>query len=272
MQTPRRPPALLAVSTLSALAALSFPAAAYQPLITDDTGTQGTGGNQIEISYNQDREESSGLHKRTRTLPFVFTRGLTDSLDVFVQANRTRIRSDDPADPSFPSTSGAGNASIGAKWRFYENETSKTSIAIKPELVLPVGSGKENRGMGTGRTSLGLTAILTQEMPFGAIHANIGAGRDRFRDTTVNPDATTTHVSVAPVWDVTEQWKLALDVGTDRERAGGTTTRTSTVELGTVYSANKDLDFALGFIRSKDNASPETTLRGVTAGVTWRFK
>lgn len=251
------------------LFAFSAPAAfAFQPLITDDTGTQGTGGNQIEFAVNEDRESSAGDTTKTRTLPLVYTRGLSDTLDVYIAASRLRIRSTVPGTDA----SGSGNPALGAKWRFYENEDSKTSLGLKPEIRLPVSAAKEATGLGTGRTSYGLTLILTQEVPFGAVHANLATGRNRFRDTAANPDASTTHASIAPVWDVSETWKLALDVGSDTETAGGNKTRSNFTEIGAIFSPSKDLDFALGVVRRTDNANPSTTTNSATLGVTWRFK
>ena len=257
------------INTIAAslvLAAFSPAALAFQPLITDDTGTQGTGGNQIEFSINRDRAGSAGVTQTTSTLPLVYTRGLTETLDVFVQANHTRIAG------SGADASGSGNPSFGAKWRFYENEGSKTSLGLKPEIRLPVSAEKETARLGTGKTSSGLTLILSQEVPFGALHANLAAGRNRFRDPAVNPDASTTRASLAPVWDVGEEWKLALDVGTETESAGGNKTRSNFSEIGAIFSPNKDLDFALGLVRRGDNANPRTTTNSATLGVTWRFK
>jgi hypothetical protein len=42
------------------------------------------------------------------------------------------------------------------------------------------------------------------------------------------------------------------------------------IELGTIYSPSKDLDFALGIIRNIIDGDVRTTQ--VTAGVTWRFR
>ncbi|MGE5387127.1 MAG: transporter, partial [Betaproteobacteria bacterium] len=186
---------------------------AFQPLITDDTGTQGSGGNQIEFSLNHDRTTTGVEIARTATFPLVFTHGLTDTLDLFVGASHVRVR---PA-PSRSATSGGGNPALGLKWRFYENTASQTSLALKPEFALPVSRSGEDAGRGTGRLSYGLTLILTQELPSGAIHANLGSDRSRYRDTTVNPNASVLRASLAPVWDVAEHWKLALDLGVQRE-------------------------------------------------------
>jgi hypothetical protein len=265
LKSPRR------LSTLFApilVAGFSLQALAFQPLITDDTGTQGTGGNQLEFSFNEDRAKAAGDTLRVQELPVVYTRGLTESIDVFAGIGYTRIR---PSVPGFDS-SGYGNPALGAKWRFYEDEEQGTSLAIKPEIIFPVSDRREDFGLGTGKLSGNLTLILTQQVPFGAVHANLGIGRDRFSDTLNNSDSTTFRASMAPVWDVNEQWKLALDLGTESTRDGGNTLRSNFVELGAIYSPDKDLDFALGVVRRSDNDSPHTTTNTVTAGITWRFQ
>ncbi len=253
---------------LVTFAGFSASVSAFQPLVTDDTGTQGSGGNQLELSLNEDRAKVAGNVERLRTVPVVYTRGLTETLDVFAGLSYARIR----ASTSAGDASGGGNPSFGAKWRFYENEQSKTGFALKPEILLPVSAGREAAGLGRGRTSANLTLILTQEVPFGAIHANAGVGRDRYGDSLNNPDTTTTRASIAPVWDVTDQWKLALDLGTESARAAGVRARSNFVELGAIYSPSEDLDFALGFLRSSDNDSPSATKHTATAGITWRFR
>ena len=241
---------------------------AFQPLITDDTGTQGTGGNQLEFSVNRDRAETAGVTVTERVLPFTYSRGLSDTLDVFVSANHTRISANVPG----ADASGSGNPSVGVKWRFYENEASKTSLGIKPELRLPVSESNEAKGLGTGRSSYGVTLLFTQEVPFGAVHANLVVGRDRYRDSLTNPDATTTRLSVTPAWDVVEHWKLAVDLGTETEKAGGNEIRANYFELGAIFSPNKDLDFAFGMVRRRANDTPGITIYSLTTGVTWRFK
>lgn len=255
-------------AALLTLAGFSLSALAFQPLITDDTGTQGTGGNQLEFSFNEDREKAAGDTVRVQELPVVYTRGLTDTIDVFAGMGYARIRTSVTGLDS----SGYGNPAIGAKWRFYENEEQGTSFAIKPEIIFPVSARREEAGLGTGRISGNLTLILTQQVPFGAVHANLGIGRDRFSDTLNNSKSTTFRASMAPVWDVIEQWKLALDLGTESTRDSGRTLRSNFVELGAIYSPDKDLDFALGILRRSDNDSPHMTTHSVRAGITWRFQ
>ena len=260
---------LAAKAAILALAGLPVPASAHQPLITDDTGTQGGAVNQLEVSFGEDSAKTAaGNTKRSRALPVVFTRGLTNTLDVYAGLSYANVRSGVPG----VDASGESNPSFGAKWRFYQNERSSTSFALKPEVLVPLSARGEAAGLGRGRTSGGLTFIVTQEVPFGVIHLNAGVSRDRYRNVSNNPDATTTLASIAPVWDITRQWKLALDLGTEFAGAGGAGLRSNFLLLGAIFSPAKDLDFALGIRRVSDNGSPVTVTRAAITGVTWRFQ
>ena len=247
----------------AAFAAFSTSSSALQPLITDDTGTQGEGGNQLEVSYGRDRIRAGGETARVHSVPVVYTYGLTETVDVYAGIAYQRIRV--PGDDA----SGFSNTVVGAKWRFFENEDSGTSLAIKPEIAVPVSKQREEDGLGTGKTSGALTFILSQDVPFGSVHFNAGVGRDRFR--TSDDNATNKHLSVAPVWDISEQWKLAADFGVDWSRSGGDTVRAKYAEIGAIYSPSKDLDLAVGFIRTTDDESPKARTNTWTAGLTWRF-
>jgi hypothetical protein len=240
---------------------------AFQPLITDDTGTQGQGANQLEFSFSDDRVEQAGVVYSARALPLTYTRGLSETLDISLGVNHTRLNSDALGAQS---VSGSGNPSVGLKWRFHENEASKTSLAVKAELGLPVSREREALGLGNGRGYFTLTAILMQETSFGAILVNLASGQVRYSDTVANPDVNLVRASLAPVWQVNDQWKLALDMGSTRESAAGKQTDTRFIEIGAVYSPSKDVDIAFGFISRTDEDS--TSNHGIMGGITWRFR
>ena len=250
--------------TIAALASM-FAASgtlAFQPLVTDDTGTQGAGGNQLEAALTRTTVDVPTGTAKAGDVAVVYTRGLTDALDVFLELGRQRI------DDTVTTESGPTNPTVGAKWRFYENER-KTSLALKPQLHAAVSAENEAKGMGTGKASYDLALILTQEMPWGAVHANLSAGRERYRDPT--DDTSTRAFSVAPVWNLDAHWKLAVDLGVSRSTNQGTSEQSRFGELGAIYSPNADLDVALGFIREKNRDSGDVA-KTATAGVTWRFK
>jgi hypothetical protein len=239
------------------------PALALQPLVTDDAGTQGRGGNQIEFSLDLERarEEEDSTH--TRAIVFTYTRGITDSVDAFFEASNVRVRSD-----PLPPTSGNGNPVIGAKWRFLEAGT--TSLAFKPEVLLPVSRARETRGLGNGRISAALTLVASHEVGLGEMHANVGVARDRF-DEPATPAGTTRLASVAAVWNVAARWKLALDLGYEAEKAGGIKTTSRFAGLGVIHLPVESIELALGVFRSTDTAQPRARTKSATVGVTWSF-
>jgi hypothetical protein len=241
------------------------PARAAQPLITDDTGTQGKGGQQIEVSQTQERMRQGIDRGRSRATGLTYTLGLNDQADVFFSGAYQGLRL-----ANVSPDSGWGNPVLGVKWRLWEHEVSKTSLALKPELVLPVSAAAEALGQGAGKVSYALSAIVTREMPFGALHVNAAFSRDRMRNSLETEQAM--RYSVAPVWDLSASWKLALDVGVQTTRSGtGIRVRSRFAEVGAIYSPDKNQDWALGLIRSSDNDSPESTRRTLTGGWTLRF-
>lgn len=250
---------LTSLRALCVAALLPAQALAYHPLITDDTGTQGLGGNQLELGFDYARSTSEGTVDIGRGVPFTYTRGLTDRLDAF--AGVSRITSPN---------AGWSNVGIGAKWRFYEDEASMTSLAIKPEIVLPVSASDEADGLGNGKTSYGLTLILTRGVPFGELHMNLAAERNTYADDTITDRRSRYRASIAPVWAVAEDWKLALDLGVQTNPDRTEKARMGYAELGVIYSPSKDLDLSLGIIRDLMDGEVRTT--SATLGVTWRFQ
>jgi len=250
------------------MALLPAAASAFQPLVTDDTGTQGAGANQIEAAYNRTVDRVSGTREVTQAAPLVFTRGVTDALDLHAGAGYQRIAAAAPA----AEERGWSNTAVGAKFRFYKDEVRKLSFALKPEVRFPVSKDKEARRLGTARNSYGAGFLLTQETDFGAVHANLAAERVSYADDALNAAERRVlyRLSVAPVWDVAQDWKLALDAGLVTNPDRSATARMGYVELGAIHSPGKDLFLAVGMVRKLMDGSPHTTQ--TTVGLSWRFR
>lgn len=250
-------------TVIAALALAATPAIAFQPLITDDTGTQGAGGNQLEASFSRVKVTGGDVSK---AMPIAYTRGITDALDVFVEKARVK---EEPANAL--GESGWSNTIIGGKWRFFENDGG-TSLALKPSVALPVGAADEARGLGSGKTSYEASLIVTQELGWGALHANLTGGNEKFRDPAADIDYWA--LSAAPVVNIGEQWKVALDLGAGREEdTAGAATKLRFAEIGVIFAPNEDLEFAAGVIRTRgENDLATAYATEATAGVTWRFK
>lgn len=238
-------------------------ALAYQPLVTDDTGTQGVGGNQLELSYAHARsDENSGTSTTSRSLPFVYTRGITDNLDLYAGISYLRFDT-----TGAPRQSGLGNPVVGAKWRFYEQQDG-WSIGFKPEIQLPVSADAAAKGLGLNKTSYSGLFIFTRETGFGEFHVNAAYAH-------VNDDsgAIRKHqyrLSAAPVWKVAEKCKVALDLGVLTNPEIWESAWMQYALLGVVYSPADNLDFAIGY-QKFFNDGPDTNWQA-TAGLTWRFR
>jgi len=256
-------------SALALLLVASGSSFGAMPLITDDTGTQGSGGNQLEVAYGEDKSKdpSTGLTDKALMPSLTYTRGVTDTIDVFLGIGWVENKYGDVANPNFPETSGSSNPSLGAKWRFLETER-KTSLALKAVYGHPVSEEKQNKDLGDGEASWDGTLILSQELGFGSAHANIGMGRVGVKN---GDDEDTTHVSVAPMLDLGETAKLVFDFGQDTSKPKNGTKVTSVYwEVGGIYAPSKSVDLAIGFIQTKEKDSDIKT-DTITGGVTWRF-
>ena len=110
--------AMSASAALAAALLLTQPALAVQPLVTDDTGTQGQGGHQIELSYAHSRETLSAAAGMTvkRDILLVLTTGFSDALDIYVAATEPQILISGAATNS--RERGLGNIAIGANPNF----------------------------------------------------------------------------------------------------------------------------------------------------------
>jgi hypothetical protein len=241
---------------------------ALQPLVTDDTGTQGAGGNQVEIAFNRERERSEGETSTVRSFLAVYTRGLTDSLDAYVSA----VHSDRASSVPGEDAEGAGNPAIGFKWRFWEDAAGKWSAAWKPELQFGLSTHKERRGLAAGRNGYASTLVVTRETAFGALHANLGATRVRYelQENRAANRRMLYRLSAAPVFELTPAWKVAIDAGLTTNPDKARRARMGYVELGAIWQPHDDLELALGWIAQLGDGEPR--VRTLTAGLTWRFR
>lgn len=250
-----------------------MPAAAFQPLATDDTGTQGAGGNQIEFAFLHQRQTTSGSTESalTRANPLIFTHGFSDALDLYLGAASQRIATTGAAGGT-THEKGWGNVAIGAKWRFFEDEDSGFSLGVKPEVQLPASDDKELRGLGNGRASWNAALLASRKTGFGEIHFNLLAGHAGYAlvSTRAAYRSSLWRASVAPVWQASEKLRLAVDLGIMANPDKSKGVQKGYALLGAIYSPSDDLDLALGLSRENHDGNA-TTVQG-QLGLTWRFK
>jgi hypothetical protein len=246
---------MMTMTNWTAAAALALACGAAQathPLVTEDTGTQGEAGNQLELNTDWQIEGDT----RTQVATMAYTRGLTDALDVFVSAPHT-----------MSSPSGMNDSSLGIKWRFYDE--NGLSLGVKPEYLM--ASGDAGKGLGNGRDGMALTLMLQYEAGNWIWLANVAATRNRYSDATLAADNRewVGRESLALIYKATEQLSLLIDVGQSDHREKAQSQRPQYAVLGMIYSPRAGLDLDIGY---KAGLNSTETDRQIGVGVTWRFK
>lgn len=224
---------------------------AAHPLATDDTGTQGLGRHQLELSTDRARSRQERVHEAS----FTYSYGALEDLDVFVTVPVSLRRPE-----------GRGDASLGVKWLLLTQ--AGNSLALKPELFLP--TGREEKGLGTGRGSAALTLIASKEASPWTFHGNLGIAVNRFgleADRRANKRIIW-RTSAAAAFEITPQWSAVGELGVTRSIERTERRYPAFALLGLIYSPNDDLDIDLGFRRGL-NASEARHQLGI--GIAIRF-
>jgi hypothetical protein len=267
------------------LTALSY---AYAPLNTDDAGTVGHKTNQIELYGSFTKEYGAAGEQidptsatvdyegggAVRAAPFTYTRGITDELDAFIGATYY-------GSPK-GSFSSVTNYSFGLKWRFYGDGETGLNLALKPQVILPATNAQQNYGLGNAALNYGVIAIASYFWEKAELHANLAYLRAPYNTSqsvgfSNDPNRTNLYsVSIAPVWRVTPQFKLALDTGINTNPVVADQSLINYGMVAAIYSPAKTLDLGLSFQRYAANfggvfSGSGTYTNRIQAGVTWRF-
>ncbi len=239
---------------------LPLPLFAAHPLITDDTGTQGRGRIQIELTSEHGYEQEDGTRENTVSTNAAFTYGVRDNVDLILTLPYRRISSE-VEDGSRTVNRGQGDAGLDVKWRFYEKEN--LSVALKPGLTMPTGDETRNLGAGRARQSLYLTTSYDAE-PW-EYHLHLGYIHNR---NVLNQHESQRHVSVAVGRKIGDNLKLVADYGIDTPTSQASNLNTEFFILGAIYNVRKgfDLDFGAKWGLTK----PEVDFTWL-AGMAFRF-
>jgi hypothetical protein len=245
------------------------------PLITDDTGTQGKGGFQLEIGYQHDHIDFRWIDKNPQSIltgtlegqsnfgrvlnrddinmaTLALTYGIIDNLDVVVGIPFLNIKSKESrlffAGPlqfltmkSTSTFSGLSDITTEFKWKFYEYKA--ISLAIKPGIVFP--SGDEYETLGNGRMGGYCYLISTVDLTPVVMHVNLGYIRN---ENDHSERENIWHASLAfEFWIVKDILRLVADGVLERNRFKWSNINDVTVVGGIVVSPTENVDLDLGF-------------------------
>jgi len=245
--------------SLISLVILTPAAFAAIPLITDDTGTQGTGKFQLEVFGEYDHDKEDGIQGATQGVTASFTYGILDPLDIVFSVPYAFWREKDSG--CTEQKDGLGDLALEGKWRFFEREGF--SFALKPGLTLPTGD--EDRGLGTGRANGYLFLIASREADPWAFHLNLAYIRN---ENKYDERRDLWHASLASSYEIVKQLKLVGDLGMEKNPGRCSSVDPAYILGGFVYSLLENLDLGLGIKGGLTDTEADLSVRG---GITWRF-
>ncbi len=232
---------------------------AAHPLVTDDAGTMGKGSFQIELNseFVFDKETVGGITTKLRggELSTILTYGITDNIDIVLGLPYKWEKTKED-ELTVSDVKGISDITLEVKGRFFESDGF--SLAIKPGISLPTGD--ENKGLGNGKVSYGLTLIATKEFSPWAFHLNLGYGRNEYK-LTEDKEALRRdiwHASFATEVELIKDLKLVGNIGIETNQSKGDNVHPAFILGGLIYSISKNVNVDVG-IKGGLNR-PETDL------------
>ena len=245
----------IARSAIHILCLALLPAAAFgaHPLITDDTGTQGKGKFQVEVSA----EHASDSGNTETALNATLSAGLLDNLDIVIGSPYIFLREKDSSG-SWQRNDGISDLSLALKWRFYEHEG--LSLALKPGVTIPTGD--EHRGLGEGKATYSLFIISTKELEPFTLHFNVGyiLNRTELRDIF--------HGSLAAEYAAAKSVKLVANISAESNPDRSSDIHPIFALGGLIYKITDSFDMDFGVKAGLNKAEADYTL---LAGIAFRF-
>ncbi|MDO3376862.1 transporter [Geoalkalibacter halelectricus] len=260
----------LSLAILGMLFALGLVAAqtarAIQPLVTDDADTEGKGGILVEfsneLSFDRQKIDGETLRARDNETTLTLSYGLLDNLDLILEVPYLHARAKFAGETE--SENGLGDLGLEVKWRFHDSNLA--ALALVPAITLPTGD--EDRGLGSGKVSYGLTFIATKEFDPIDVHLNLGYAHNRFKlvEDRVENRRDIWSASVAAVHDLTPRLDLVADIGIERHEVKGSSLHPAFGLAGLVFALRENLDLDAGVKFGLSRSEPDFAL---LVGLTW---
>lgn len=219
---------------------------AAHPLLTEDTGTQGKGGWQLEVNGERQKDPQPGLDLpplRAIQSGTTLSYGLTETIDAKIDVPYLRHE-------------GILDVGVGFKWRFYEKD--ELSFGVQAGLFLPTGD--EQKGLGTGKTNAGVLGIASWQGERWEFHSSFGV---RSNENVIDQRDWLGHFSAAAGYRLLQPLRLLVDFAWDSNPQAEEGTLRNTV-FGFIWSVTKDFDLDAGYRRGNSPAIQDAWLFGLT--------
>lgn len=232
---------------------------AAHPLITEDTGTQGSGNFQLELTAEYGRERRDDALETAFLGQAVLAYGLRDNLDLVLGVPYLRLTSSSGGEQT--AVNGGGDIGVDLKWRFYEQ--GDLSMAIKPGITLPTGDHDKELGSARVRSSIYGVMSYTPD-PWGW---HLHAGYVDYNN--IDGDRRSLwHLSTAGWYVLAKRYKFVLDLGAIAAPEREADTYYGFATAGLIASLADNFDVDLGYRHAWTDLGPPYTL---LVGLTFRW-
>ena len=188
------------------------------PLITDDTGTPGAGGFELNLAWTFDRTDGEeSFESPLVDLSVGVTETVQFSLTIPYLVQDFSQRRD----------GAIGKATLGSKWRFLETEGF--ALSTSPAVAFPIENSAEELGFEDDRLDVFLPIETSFDALGGSFAAQIGY---------LHADDDAWFAGFAYAHSLGEQFEVAGEVALERELGGA---RTGLVNIGGRYQIAESL-------------------------------
>ena len=224
-------------------------ACAGHPMMSEDTGTQGTGNAELEQGYAWSNLDGSGSLLFQPQLSY----GLTPALDLIVQPSWQ------VADAGVAGRVRAfGDTNVDAKWRF--QGASPWSLGVRGGLQLP--TSQEGLGIPHDRVAVHAILVATADFTPFVLDVNVGMGR---APADAGGRSDLYHVSVAALYSVNDSLFVLADAAADTNPVATGPGWQGTLLTGVIYTLRPGLDLDVGYLTRLDAVGPaQQWLLGIT--------
>jgi hypothetical protein len=233
-------------------ALIALPALAAHPLLTEDTGTQGKGGYELELGFAQARDGGVKALEFGPQLSY----GVRDNLDLIARPTWLYVRGAGEGG----ATKGFGDTGLDFKWRY--PAPGPLTFGVRAGVDLPTGN--EDKGLGNGKVSPHAILIATYLDTTWMLAANV----DYVYDPLIGDRRDLWGASAAALYSVNSTWRISAEAATatnpDTSRASWLTV----VRFGAIATVAPGFDVDAGY---QVRLTPAASARIILAGATLRW-
>jgi outer membrane putative beta-barrel porin/alpha-amylase len=222
---------------------------AGHPLLSEDTGTQGTGNYELELGYDWSQQDGD----RSFLFQPQLSWGASTTTDLIIQPSFVTDKNDGER------LTGLGDTNLDAKWRFLS--TTPWSLGVRAGLELPTAKN----GLGLPHRNVSPHAVLVATGDFTPLTIDLNAG---YGIAPADPThrANLYHLSTAGTYEIRQRLSFLVDTSFDSNpdyQQGG---RYSAIGLiGVIYTIRPGLDIDTGFRGRLNGTGPaQQFLLGIT--------